>query len=40
METVVPGTMKVTPLAADESATEVAVIATLKSPVGNVLGAV
>lgn len=40
METVVPGTRKLTPFAAEESVTEVAVITTFKSPVGSVVGAV
>jgi hypothetical protein len=40
IETEVPGTRKLTPLAAVVSATEVAVTTTLKSPVGSVAGAV
>jgi len=39
IETVVPGTTKLTPLAAVVSATEVAVTTTLKSPVGRAVGA-
>jgi hypothetical protein len=40
MDTEVPGTRKLTPLAAVVSATEVAVITTLRSPVGSAVGAV
>jgi hypothetical protein len=40
IETEVPGTRKLTPLAAEVSASEVAVTTTFKSPVGNAVGAV